>query len=37
VIDGATLVTGDLVRANEGGRLTTIPAAKLRELADSLR
>jgi len=33
VIEGATLVTGDLVRAHEGGRLTTLPAAKLRDAA----
>jgi hypothetical protein len=26
-------VTGDLVRAHEGGRLTTLPAAKLRDVA----
>ena len=33
VIDGTTLVTGDLVRAHEGGRLTTLPAAKLKDPA----
>jgi metallo-beta-lactamase superfamily protein len=31
VIEGTTLVTGDLVRAHEGGRLTTLPPAKLRD------
>jgi hypothetical protein len=31
VLDRTTLVTGDLVRAHEGGRLTTLPAAKLRD------
>ena len=29
LIDGGTLVTGDLVRAHEGGRLTMLPDAKL--------
>lgn len=33
VIERTTLVTGDLVRAHEGGRLTTLPAAKLRDVA----
>ena len=33
VLDRTTLVTGDLVRAHEGGRLTTLPAAKLRDPA----
>ena len=33
ILDGTTLVTGDLVRAHEGGRLTTLPAAKLRDSA----
>lgn len=33
VIEGATLVTGDLVRAHEGGRLTTLPQPKLRDPA----
>lgn len=33
VLEGTTLVTGDLVRAHEGGRLTTLPAAKLRDAA----
>ena len=33
MIDGSTLVTGDLVRAHEGGRLTTLPAPKLRDAA----
>ena len=33
VLDGTTLVTGDLVRAHEGGRLATLPAAKLRDAA----
>jgi hypothetical protein len=31
VIEGTTLVTGDLVRSHEGGRLTTLPAAKLKD------
>jgi glyoxylase-like metal-dependent hydrolase (beta-lactamase superfamily II) len=31
VLDSTTLVTGDLVRAHEGGRLTMLPAAKLRD------
>lgn len=33
VIEETTLVTGDLVRAHEGGRLTTLPAPKLRDAA----
>lgn len=33
VIEETTLVTGDLVRAHEGGRLTTLPAPKLRDPA----
>ena len=37
VLDGTTLVTGDLVRAHEGGRLTTLPAAKLRDAAAAAR
>jgi glyoxylase-like metal-dependent hydrolase (beta-lactamase superfamily II) len=37
VIDGTTLVTGDLVRAHEGGRLATLPAAKLRDAAAAAR
>jgi len=35
VLDGTTLVTGDLVRAHEGGRLATLPAAKLRDAAQA--
>jgi hypothetical protein len=35
VIEGTTLVTGDLIRAHEGGRLTTLPAAKLRDAAQA--
>lgn len=35
VIERTTLVTGDLVRAHEGGRLTTLPAAKLRDAAQA--
>jgi glyoxylase-like metal-dependent hydrolase (beta-lactamase superfamily II) len=37
VLDGTTLVTGDLVRAHEGGRLTTLPAAKLRDAGAAAR
>jgi glyoxylase-like metal-dependent hydrolase (beta-lactamase superfamily II) len=37
VLEGSTLVTGDLVRAHEGGRLTTLPAAKLRDAAAAVR
>ena len=37
VLDGTTLVTGDLVRAHEGGRLATLPAAKLRDAAAAAR
>jgi hypothetical protein len=33
LIEDATLVTGDLVRAHEGGRLATLPAPKLRDAA----
>lgn len=33
VIERTTLVTGDLVRAHEGGKLTTLPAAKLADAA----
>jgi hypothetical protein len=33
VLDRTTLVTGDLVRAHEGGRLATLPEAKLRDRA----
>src|SRR5690606_33846064 len=29
VLDGSTLITGDLVRAHEGGRLCLLPDAKL--------
>ena len=29
VLDGTTLVTGDLIRAHEGGRLCLVPDAKL--------
>jgi hypothetical protein len=35
VLEGKTLVTGDLVRAHEGGRLTLLPAAKLRDAAQA--
>jgi hypothetical protein len=35
VIEGTTLVSGDLVRAHEGGRLATLPAAKLRDPAQA--
>ncbi|RIL03074.1 MAG: MBL fold metallo-hydrolase [Proteobacteria bacterium] len=37
VVDGTTLVTGDLVRAHEGGRLATLPGAKLRDAAAARR
>ena len=40
VIEGATLVTGDLVRAHDGGRLAMLPPAKLTDpnaAADSVR
>jgi hypothetical protein len=33
VLDGATLITGDLVRAHEGGRLCTLPPPKLSDPA----
>lgn len=33
VLDGTTLITGDLVRAHEGGRLTVLPDAKLADRA----
>jgi hypothetical protein len=35
VIERTTLVTGDLVRAHEGGRLTMLPAAKLQDPAQA--
>jgi glyoxylase-like metal-dependent hydrolase (beta-lactamase superfamily II) len=37
VLDGTTLVTGDLVRVHEGGRLATLPGAKLRDAAAAAR
>jgi len=37
LLDGTTLVTGDLVRAHEGGRLTTLPQPKLRDVAAAAR
>ncbi|HEX4477133.1 MAG TPA: hypothetical protein VH142_18710, partial [Polyangiaceae bacterium] len=40
VLDGTTLITGDLVRAHSGGALTLLPDAKLADRAlaiDSLR
>jgi hypothetical protein len=33
LVDETTLVTGDLVRAHQGGRLTLLPDAKLRDRA----
>jgi hypothetical protein len=35
IIDGTTLITGDLIRAHEGGRLSMLPDSKIqnRELA----
>ena len=33
LLDGTTLVTGDLVRAHEGGHLTMLPQPKLRDVA----
>ena len=33
VLDGKTLVTGDLIRAHEGGRLCLLPDAKVADLA----
>ena len=33
VLEGTTLITGDLVRAHQGGRLATLPAAKLGDAA----
>jgi len=33
VLEGTTLITGDLVRAHEGGRLCMLPAGKLRDVA----
>ena len=33
VLEGTTLVTGDLVRAHQGGRLNLLPDAKLRDRA----
>lgn len=37
VVEGTTLVTGDLVRAHEGGRLAMLPDAKLRDVAAARR
>ena len=37
VLERTTLVTGDLVRAHEGGRLATLPAAKLRDATAAAR
>jgi hypothetical protein len=37
VLEGTTLITGDLVRAHEGGRLTTLPQPKLRDAAAAAR
>jgi glyoxylase-like metal-dependent hydrolase (beta-lactamase superfamily II) len=37
VLDDTTLVTGDLIRAHEGGRLTMLPASKLRDAAAAAR
>lgn len=31
ILQGATLITGDLIRAHEGGRLTLLPDAKLED------
>ncbi len=31
VLEGSTLITGDLIRAHEGGRLRLIPEAKLKD------
>jgi glyoxylase-like metal-dependent hydrolase (beta-lactamase superfamily II) len=33
VLDGSTLITGDLIRAHEAGRLCTLPDAKLADRA----
>lgn len=33
LLEGSTLITGDLVRAHEGGRLCLLPDAKLRDKA----
>jgi hypothetical protein len=37
VLEGSTLITGDLVRAHEGGRLTMLPAPKLEDRALATR
>lgn len=37
ILQGATLITGDLVRAHEGGRLTLIPDAKLKDRSKAVR
>jgi hypothetical protein len=37
VLEGSTLITGDLVRAHEGGRLCLLPAAKLADSAAARR
>ncbi len=37
VLEDTTLITGDLVRAHEGGKLARLPDAKLRDRAAALR
>lgn len=37
LLEGSTLITGDLVRAHRGGALDMLPAAKLRDRAAALR
>lgn len=37
LLEDTTLITGDLVRAHEGGRLTMLPAAKLKDRGLAVR
>jgi len=37
LIDGETLVTGDLIRSHAGGRLDILPPAKLKDPSEALR
>jgi len=37
LLEGRTLITGDLVRAHEGGRLCLLPDARLASRADAVR
>ncbi len=37
VLEGSTLITGDLIRAHEGGRLRLIPEAKLKDKTRAIK